>query len=201
MSTALLFITDGRPCAEQTLASAAEHLPPLDACVIVDDSDHELGFAGAIAAGWEAILQTGCDFVFHLEDDFTFNAPVPLESMGQVLKVRPHIAQVALKRQPWSEEERAAGGVIEAHPDDFSSARAPVGIGAYLYYTEHRRFFTTNPSLYRASLCEQGWPQEPESEGKFTARLLGQGYRFAYWGGKADPPVCEHIGQRAGVGY
>jgi hypothetical protein len=72
-----------------------------------------------------------------------------------------------------------------------------------VFWTEHRRFFTTNPSVYRTSLCKLGWPQESESEGKFTHRLLADPLlRFAFWGRKFDPPLCEHIGTiRAGAGY
>ena len=68
--------------------------------------------------------------------------------------------------------------------------------------SRHRRFFTTNPSVYRASLCERGWPQEPHSEGVFTHRLLADGFDFAFWGGRFDPPAVTHIGaERTGRGY
>ena len=194
MSVCLLFITDGRPYAAQTLASAAEMLPPLDCCAIVDDTDHRLGFGGAIRAGWELVLRTNADYVFHLEDDFTFERPVPIEQMQQVLATKPNLAQMALKRQPWNESEKAAGGIIEQHPGDFTEVR-----GAW---TEHRRFFTTNPCLYPRWLCEKGWPEGAESEGRFTHQLLGDGFRFALWGAKADPPWVRHIGERReGHGY
>lgn len=194
MSICLLFITDGRGYAERTLASAAENLPPLDACVIVDDTDHAMGFAGAIRAGWECVLRTDTDYVFHLEDDFTFNRPVPLAQMRQTLEAKRNLAQVALKRQPWNAEERAAGGIVEQHPGDFQEVRG--------LWTEHERFFTTNPCLYPRWIVEKGWPQGPESEGRFTHRLRDEGLRFAFWGGKFAPPHVEHIGaERAGVGY
>lgn len=194
MSVCLLFITDRRPYAERTLASAAEMLPPLDACVIVDDADHEMGFGGAIQAGWEGVLRTNCDYVFHLEDDFTFNRPVPLAQMRQTLEAKRNLAQVALKRQPWNAEERAAGGIVEQHPGEFQEVRG--------LWTEHERFFTTNPCLYPRWIVEKGWPQGPESEGRFTHRLRDEGLRFAFWGGKFAPPHVEHIGaERAGVGY
>ena len=194
MSVCLLFITDGRSYAAATLASAAEMLPPLDCAVIVDDTDHAMGFDGAIRAGWEGVLRTNADYVFHLEDDFTFEEPVPLEQMRQVLETKRTLAQIALKRQPWNAEERAAGGIVEQHPDDFQEVRGT--------WTEHERFFTTNPCLYPRWLCEKGWPEGPESEGRFTIRLRDEGFRFAYWGGKFDPPRVAHIGtERTGVGY
>jgi hypothetical protein len=130
--------------------------------------------------------------------DFTYNAPVALDRMIAVLKRHPHIVQVALKRQPWNAEECAAGGIVECHPDDFRQRHDAGDI-----FTEHRRFFTTNPSVYPAALCAQGWPQVPQSEGMFTHRLLEDpDVRFAFWGAKFDPPLVEHVGAtRAGHGY
>lgn len=206
--TCLLIIDDGREdYLDRCLDSAATFLPPMDACVMVNDSDHELGFAGAIQAGWEWVLETGCEWVLHMESDFLLTCPVPLERMQRIITESrvtgpnpegPRIAQVALKRQAWNEREKVAGGIIEADPQDFRSATsASTG-----WVTEHRKFFTTNPSLYSASLCERGWPQERHSEGVFTHRLLADGYRFAFLGASDEPPRCWHIGEaRAGKEY
>lgn len=196
MTVALLLITDGRlEYLERTLSSANAHLPNFDQRVIVDDSRHELGFAGAIQQGWE---QIATDWVFHLEADFTFHGNVPVAAMIELLDRHPHLAQVALKRQPWNDAEKAAGGIVELHPDDFterSDDRAT--------WTEHRRFFTTNPSVYSSDLCQLGWPQRKYSEGVFTHRLLRDPLlRFAFWGAKHARPLVEHIGDiRAGTGY
>ena len=201
MNFVVLHITDGREdYAERSLASAKEHLPEPQALISVDDSTHELGFAGAIARGWARIREETPDaaWVFHLEDDFTFNGTVPLDRMAAVLKRRPYLVQMSLKRQPWNEREKAAGGIVEADPDDFTQ-HTEVGD----VWTEHRRYFTTNPSLYPAALCAQGWPQVDQSEGIFTHRLLEDPkVRFGVWGAKYDPPLVEHIGKaRAGHSY
>lgn len=196
MTVCLLLIHDGRhDYLERTLASAQERLPAFDQRVIVDDSRHELGFAGAIRHGWD---QIETDWVFHLEGDFTFNGNVPVAAMIELLERRSHLAQVALKRQPWNDEEKAAGGIVELHPDDFTERT-----DGHAVWTEHRRFFTTNPSVYSARLCRRGWPQQPHSEGVFTHQLLRDPrLRFAFWGAKHAPPLVEHIGAvRAGVGY
>lgn len=194
MSVCLLLIDDGREdYRDRCLDSAAEHLPPLDVMVEVSDPDHRLGFAGAIQAGWDGVLESGADYVFHLESDFLFEAPVPLGRMLHLLDIKPHLAQVALKRQPWNHEEKAAGGICELHPT------------AYLdrgQWTEHRRHFTTNPCLYRTALCERGWPQRPDSEGHFGIALRAEGFCFAYWGAPTAAPRVRHIGRhRAGNGY
>lgn len=194
MKTALLLIGDGRhDYRERTLASAADNLPPMDYGVEIDDSDHKLGFAGAIQAGWEQILETDAEYVFHLEADFIFNYRVPLESMVNLLYRHPRLAQVALKRQPWNEAECNAGGICELNPDNFTN---------HVYWCENSVCFTTNPCVYSTEICKQGWPQVKNSEGIFTHQLLRQGRTFAYWGLKFDPPSVTHIGnERMGTGY
>lgn len=199
MSIALLRIGDGRDdYHDRSFASAVENLPKVDAVVTVDDRDHKLGFAGAIQQGWEDILDLGADYVFHLELDFTFCEPVDLHAMIDLLERQPHLAQVSLKRQPWNERERAAGGIVEADLDDFTEQRDDQAV-----WTEHRRYWTTNPSVYSTRWCQLGWPQEPQSEGVFTHMLLTDPLlRFAIWGGRHDPARVTHIGDlREGGGY
>lgn len=198
MTSCLLIVSDGRiDYLRQTLASAAKHLfhHRFDQFVFVNDEAHQLGFAGAIAEGWR---QVRTDWVFHLEEDFTFNVQVPVEEMIALLQRQPHLAQVSLKRQAWNERELAAGGIVEADPDDFADASDD-----HAAWTEHRRYWTTNPSVYSSRFCRLGWPQEEQSEGVFTHRLLEHPeLRFAIWGEKHAPPLVHHIGDsRAGGGY
>lgn len=201
MTTCLLIIGDGRDeYHERSVASAEQHLPIglFDVCVVVDDREHKLGFAGAIQHGWDQALDAGADWIFHLEADFTFNQSVPLAQMIAALELHPELAQIALKRQPWNDNERAVGGIVEQHPDDYEEIAA-----GPLTLSVHRRCFTTNPCLYPARIARLGWPQEQHSEGVFTGRLLRDPHaRFAFLGGKFDPPRVEHIGDtRAGNGY
>lgn len=199
MNLAFLFIHDGRAdYKERTLESAEEMLPEPPRFLEVDDSAHELGFAGAIQAGWEKVIESGAEWVFHCEGDFLFNQPIPIDRMVAVLQRHPSIAQVCLKRQPWNAAEKAAGGIVELNPDVYTQHVDQGDI-----YTTHRVCFSTNPCVYPAALCRQGWPQVENSEGVFTHRLLEDPeVRFAFWGAKFDPPLVEHIGmERAGVGY
>lgn len=152
------------------------------------------GFGGAIQAGWSRIEGHG-GFVFHLEDDFTFTRTVPLLAMCDVLAANEDLAQVCLVRQPWNDDERAAGGIVAQHPGDYRIERD--GEHSWL---RHRRCFSTNPCLYRADIMAKGWPDGPHSEGVFTHRLLAEGYDFAYWGDGSE--WVHHIGtDRVGVGY
>jgi hypothetical protein len=167
------------------------------------DTIRARGFGGAIhycwqwVCGWN-VVGDKIDHVFHLEDDFTFNRPVDLAHLARVLDKHPYLAQLALRRQPWNATEREAGGVVEAMPDAYVECEHEDRA-----WLEHRLFWTTNPSLYRASLCEFGWPVVPRSEGIFT-HLLRQDpdVRFGYWGARDSGEWVTHIGeQRTGNGY
>jgi hypothetical protein len=174
-------------------------LPAPDYIVTVDDRDHRLGFTGAVHEAWTKALMTDADYVFHCELDFTYNEPVDIDRMTAVLDRHPDLVQLSLKRQPVNAEEMAAGDFIALAPDDYHET-----CDAGDVWIQQRRFFTTNPSLYRMSLCERGWPQEVHSEGKFTGyyRRDHPDHWFGIWGKKWDPPRVAHIGDhRAGTGY
>lgn len=227
-SIALLIITDGQP---KCLDAAAKSISLMwrgqepDTVTIIDDSGdpaHQawvdkrfarwsariihhpirLGFAAAIATGWAAVA--GADFVFHAEHDFVYDRPVPVPDMMRLLDWRPYLAQVSLMRQPVNDAEVVAGGVVASRPGEFTDLH-----DGDLRWMEQRSYFTTNPSLYRGSLCDEGWPQVPQSEGRFSHHLLEHGFgniagpevRFGVLGSSADPPAVTHIGQRQGTGY
>lgn len=157
------------------------------------------GFGGAIRQAWRTLnVRSSADFVFHLEQDFVLIRPVDLDAMADALLYRVNLMQLALRRQPWNAAERAAGGVVEQHPDDYVERREGGQV-----WLEHRRFFTTNPSLYRRSLCMRGWPDGPNSEGHFSIGLFWHpNVVCGFWGARDSGEWCEHIGhERAGVGY
>lgn len=196
--TALLMIGDGRDDYHHaSRVSALANLPHTDHYIDVQDADHALGFGGAIREAWRRVRETDADWIFHLELDFTFTRLVPLAAMIEALRLCPHLAQMALLRQPVNEQEQAAGSIYnliraELTPRSFAPA----------HWLEHTRNFTTNPSVYPRWVTERDWPDEAESEGKFGAYLLRDRpeTRFAYWGSGEE--WCTHIGhQRTGTGY
>jgi hypothetical protein len=166
--------------------------------VVIDDRDHELGFAGAIQAGWDKVLETDSTHIFHFEADFTFNWPVELEPIIRTLDDYRYLTQIALLRQPVNPSEIEAGGIIQEHPESFEQVSLPDGRA----WIEHRRFFTTNPSIYPRWVAECGWPQGKHSEGHFATRLFDEdpARRAAIWG--RGEQWVRHIGnERAGHGY
>lgn len=223
--------TDGRrDCIERTIASARDALHgELVERVIYDDSgdlesrrwleatfpDFEVigaptrqGFGGAIIGAWRDIEQRSrALWVFHLEDDFVFNRPVDLLELASILAANRHLAQMALRRQPWNDAERTAGGIVEQHPGEYVEQSDELG----RRWLEHRLFFTTNPCVYSTDLIRAGWPTGQYSEGRFTHQLLADGLpwgvpgddvRFAFYGARDSGEAVEHIGHtRAGTGY
>lgn len=210
MTIALLVMTDGRrQYIRETLSSASQRLHgSFGPLFIFDDSgdeenhqwirnnfptfhliykDTRQGFGGAIQSAWDHIKQYDVDYIFHLEDDFTFNRNVPVDDMARVLDDNPNLYQMALRRQAWSDEEIRVGGVIERWPESFHQEDG---------WISHRMFFTTNPSLYRKSLIEtRTYPNVKDSEGHFSQSIITDpAARFGYWGQKTDTPWVEHIG-------
>lgn len=218
----LLVMTDGRgDCIERTIPAALDQLQgPITRRVIHDDSadpdyrawlaetfpafevvgqEERQGFGGAIRSAWALLASDRNGYVFHLEDDFVLDRPVHLSAVMSLLAAETSLAQVALRRQPVNDDERAAGGVVEQWPHEYRDHHCDDAA-----WLEHSLFFTTNPSLYRSSLLRIGWPGGPRSEVTMTDRLKGLGYRFAFWGERADGPWVTHIGDEraeAGCGY
>lgn len=155
---------------------------------LVDDRHHRLGLAGVVQTAWTWALGTGCDYLFHIEEDFRFTNPLNLLEMAKILDAVPHLAQLVLKRQPWSDEEKRAGGQIEVAPSEFVDCDG---------YVEHTRLFSLNPTLIRREVLELGGGLEAD----ITQRCLDAGYSFAYFGKRDDPPRCEHVGQIRGSGW
>lgn len=159
----------------------------------VDDRTHQLGMAGAVRTAWQWALDNDFDYLLHIEEDFLFHR-LPLNRMRQILDTNPHLAQVVLKRQPWSIEERAAGGIIERHPQDYTQHS-----NGELLWVEHQRIFSLNPCLIPRNVLELGWPES--NEAGMTQRCLDAGLRFAFYGHRQDPPRVEHVGSVRGEGW
>ncbi len=221
----VLVMTDGRlDCLRASLASVMVHLHgPVTRWVVHDDTGdaryHQLltrhltatwelvttpsrsGFGGAYRHAYDWIVANDdAGYVFSTEDDFVLTRPVDLMAMAQVLAERDHLTQLALRRQPWNATEKAAGGIVESHPAEYTD-RSDTDGHAWL---EHRLFHTTNPSLLpRRILTDHRWPTGPSSETAFSADLFTDTDACAgYWGSRDSGEWCRHIGhQRVGRGY
>lgn len=148
---------------------------------------------------------TAPDWVFWLEDDFVFERSVPLVDLAYVMQMRPQVAQMSLYRNPVSDEEKKAGGLLNIGPDRFT--RRGSGTSTWI---EHQAYWTTNPSLFPRVIAERyPWPTVDHCEGVFGIELREQRKlliddeevetTFGIWG-HGDPWV-RHDAKRAGKGY
>ena len=224
MNVSVLVMTDGRAsCIERTIPAAREHLVGWDgSLVIADDSgdpsyrdwlnetfDPEIlafgpgrsGFAKAVRRAQEAVLETGSDWVFWLEDDFVLKQDVDLVAIADVMNRYPYLSQMLLKRQAWFGNEIAAGGIIEANPTAYVEHSDNLGN----VWTEHREGHWSNPHLVRSSFIESHeWPLGEWSESRFGTSLRERypDWASAFWLGRDSEPLVEHIGEeRVGSGY
>ncbi len=181
-------------------ASFLEHLEPgiIEQSVVINDEQHRLGMAGAVRAAWEWALETGADYLFHVEEDFLFERPIPLLDMAALLDRNPHLAQVVLKRQPWSDPEKAAGGIIEMNPDAYHDC-----FDGSFWWTEHETLFSMNPSLIARRTLELEWDVANPGgvERAVTDACHDKGLKFAYYGRKSYRPRCAHVGYQRSAGY
>lgn len=211
---ALVITTDGRrECLRQTLDSLQRNVSGVDGPrLIFDDSGDDAyrawlrrldGFEiigagprrGQDRAVRKAARHAGyldADFTFWCEDDFTFDRPVDLRELAAVLDADPHLAQMALLRQPWFAREREAGGIVERDRSLYNFCDG---------WIEHRLWFTLNPSLVPAWVFGHERPKGKRHEWRFSRQLCKDpAVRFGFWGDGA--PWITHIGtERRGRGY
>jgi hypothetical protein len=168
------------------------------------------GCAGAFQQVWRQVGQdTKAKYVFLVEQDFEFIRTVPLSEMAALLDYRPYLAEVALRRQPWNDQEKRAGGIVEQHPDWYRDKSDDDG----RQWLEQQAFFTTNCPLFRTTLFQCPWPPHQPgrySEGTFhwqlrehgTPEVRGEHVTYAYWGSRDSGVWVHHIGEhRIGTGY
>jgi GT2 family glycosyltransferase len=210
-------ITDGRgQYLEQTMAAAEEMIPD-PWFVIVDDSADSayarwidetwsrvprrihlnprrgLGGAHRIAA-WAAVEYSD-PFCLLLEDDCVLTEPVEAEAMVRTMREHPHLAQLALKRQPGSPEEAAAGGYVQVSPGRWADREGWIEQIAEPLYS-----FT--PHVARCEALQDALDHATQFlEADVSAALTERGWTFGVWGARDDPPRVEHIGVERSAGY
>jgi hypothetical protein len=167
---------------------------PWTPTIVINDEAHRLGMAGAVRAGMREALDENWEYVLWVEEDFRFNERPPMEEMRTILDAAPHLAQVVLKRQPWSFEEHEAGGIVEMTP----SAYTDLSLSG-IHWLEHQRIFSLNPCLIPRPILQRGWPDGNEAEQ--TELLVSRGFHFAMYGKREDPPLVTHVGHERGQGW
>lgn len=206
MSTSMVLTTDGRPYLAPTRESAAVNLPKFDHTVLIDDSgtraaeafyglfdevvvhEYRRGLGGAVQSAWDAVR--GAEWVFHMEDDWTFNHPIDVEAMRAAIEQNPYLAQMCLKRQPVNELEERAGGFVQLEIEQYRHQEG---------WLERRHIFSLNPCLI------PGWVLEVSKgglEAEITSDLVADpDVWFGVWGLLSDAPQVEHVGHQRAAGW
>lgn len=168
-----------------------EEFEPLGFYVV--GPEMSVDYTGSMISMWRYLSKRAKgDFIFAVEDDFTYQRPVDLAPMIEVLRDDPFLVQIALLRDPCYQDEKETGGILGWPEPAFT--RKPDRL-------EHRLFWTANPSLFRRSITDHPWPAGKHSETLFGKRLFNdKRLRAAFWGQGEE--WIRHIGEiRAGVGY
>ncbi len=148
------------------------------------------GLGYSIQAAWSDIPKD-TEYIFHLEEDWLFNESICLDDLIKILKNRPLLAQMLLKRQPWG-DDAPFGGYINKEPDAFVEYKLQ---DEELYWVEHTKFFSFNPCIYPYTITQLGI--ESVTEGKLGDYLKQlQEVKFGIFGKKDDAPRVTHIGYK-----
>lgn len=190
------------------LESIHKHVTGISKIVFVDDSGDATHhdwlrdtYGGRVVdtrcQGYGAAMQAACregageDYAMWTEEDFTFTGDVDVKSYERHLQQHPYLAQVVFLRQPWFENEIAAGGLIpalEAKGHTFTEVNGLL---------EQEATFSGNPSIWRREVFASGWPTCEWSEDAKRDELLRDGYKFAF----TPREMTHHHGIRSGFGY
>lgn len=213
---ALVVITDGRrQFIPRTIQSILDNVKGLEfPGVMVDDSadpdyagwieqeyeDHftflhhakRRGLAAGIRHGWATALKDErVTHIWHHEDDYVIPQPFDLAPLVAALDSDPMLAELTLKRNPYSAIEHEHGGYMEAFPAHYSDEETPSGFA----YVRHMEMFFSQPSLIPRAVAERCLASPLElTEPGLGEILTGAGYYFGVVGTMADPPRVEHIG-------
>lgn len=176
---------------------------PWSATVHIDDSNHDLGMAGAVREAWNR-LPKDTDYVWHQEEDWVVVADVPVEAMCRTIEHNTHLAQLCLKRGPVTPDEITAGGFVELAREEYSERSWWPSTGGRHVWLEHKRVFSLNPCVYPYWITTNGVPNDPAGDGVervLTDRLLDEGLVFGVWGSRGDDPQVIHIGYERSAGW
>jgi hypothetical protein len=166
---------------------------------VVALGEQNMGFSHLLKT-WTTSLEFKSEYILLLEDDFLLLEDIDLEYILNTLDKNPNLLQMTLKRQAWSNEEVAAGGMIERiyKEDKFIQHDG--------WFTQ-REFFTTNPSFININRLREHakqiyQPDELISEAEFGSRIFNNNpdAYSAFLGNIFDTHKVEHIGHiRTGV--
>ncbi len=144
-----------------------------------------LGLMGSIDRLYSAVETP---YIFHLEDDWTFDGPIHWEAAKACLETRPDVANVSLRAfDEIKDKFRRASDPIQIHGQEFRIMRA----------NAHPEFFgwSSNPGLIHKDLYKAYAPFARLMHDQMSGLIKNEGRTLAY----LLPGVGRHIGQGRNV--
>uniref|UniRef100_A0A6C0CJ30 Glycosyltransferase 2-like domain-containing protein n=1 Tax=viral metagenome TaxID=1070528 RepID=A0A6C0CJ30_9ZZZZ len=129
------------------------------------------------------------DYVFQMEDDFTFNTSIKITDLIDILKADPYAIQIALKRNVWYPKndfiDKINSGVVG---NEVVLNGTPV--------IKHQTYFNANPNMCPVWVTQETYPHNPQ-ESVIIHHLVQKDpkYYSAILGKRDDPPHVTHIGE------
>lgn len=159
------------------------------------------GYAEAMRKVFEVVRTYGQAYNLHTEDDFILHRPPDLHDIASVLDKFPDVSQMSFMRQPWYENEKRYGGVVEALEADGVKVFNQKVTGGHPW-VRHNAYWTANPSVFPNWLAHRDWPDPPWCEMYFSKGLRIDRKFSGIWGDRKDWVCVEHIGEvRSGNSY
>ncbi len=146
------------------------------------------GYSLAWKTGWSHVPKD-IDYIWHQEEDFTFNKEVEIKDMIETLEKCPtKLTQVVLKRQKWYDN------------GDFVDSIESGKLGEELEFDGkkvviHQTYFNSNPCLYPRWILDEEYSQNPQET--VIVYHLKKKYPDRYsaiYGGRKDEAYIKHIG-------
>lgn len=212
---AVLIFHDGRnDYLEKTLKSFSENVMAIpEYSLIINDSAEAdgleiatnygvkkaintgggVGIFGAVMLAWKYVREhwPEVEFIWHQENDFTYNEQIDLCAMQRVLGNK-HVMQCSLKRQAWYRHELKYGGFMEQLNAQKPKALLNYNINGVDIVT-HREFFTNNPGLYRIENMPEVYRSEYDIRNHF--KKIDPNWTCTFLGKLSDKPKVHHIGE------
>ena len=154
-------------------------------------NEDNLGYSLAWKKAWNLVPED-TDFIWHQEEDFTFNKQVRVKDILPIFENSPiPLTQIVLKRQRWFPTR------------DFIESIETGKIGRQIQCTDtlnsniiiHQHYFNSNPGLYPMWITKENYPHSPQES--VIVGHLKQKYPDKYsciLGKIDDPPLIKHIG-------
>lgn len=151
-------------------------------------NEENLGYSSSWKKGW-GFVPNDTDYIWHQEDDFTFNKVVNVYDMIETLETCPiELTQVVLKRQVWF-----TGG-------DFIEKIETGKVGEQIEFGDkkvviHKTYFNSNPCVYSRWVLDEDYKYNPQEH--LIVDHMNKKYPNKYssmYGGALDEPYIDHIG-------